>query len=285
MAASLHRFARSAPASPDVWRAIRPRSTSSASGLLCVWTLKIASRPTTSGGETRIWRSNRPGRSSAVSSFSRRLDAAITTSDPVVWKPSISTSSWLSVCSRSEFMSEPRLAPTASSSSMKMIAVFALRASANRRRIRAAPRPANISTNDAADWEKNSAPDSPATALASSVLPVPGGPCRRIPFGTFAPSASKRLGSRRNSTTSASSALASSAPATAAQLTDAEDSGLICCGLVFGISFSVRQMKTTSRNMKMIGAQVMISGSRLLQLYQCGSATAGIGGGATNSIV
>ena len=72
--------------------------------------------------------------------------------------------------------------------------------------------------------------------------------------------------------------MASSAPATSAQLIDDDDSGLICCGFVFGISFSVRQMKTTSRNMKMIGAQVMISGSRLLQLYQCGSATAGVGG-------
>jgi hypothetical protein len=37
-------------------------------------------------------------------------------------KPSISTSSWLSVCSRSELLSDPRRAPTASSSSMKMIA-------------------------------------------------------------------------------------------------------------------------------------------------------------------
>ena len=53
--------------------------------------------------------------------------------------------------------------------------------------MRAAPRPANISTKEAADWAKNWAPDSFATALASSVLPVPGGPCSRIPFGTVAP--------------------------------------------------------------------------------------------------
>ena len=88
----------------------------------------------------------------------------------------------------------PRRPPTASSSSMKMIAGSCLRATANRRRMRAAPRPANISTKDAADCAKNCAPDSFATALASSVLPVPGGPCRRMPFGTFAPSAWKRLG-------------------------------------------------------------------------------------------
>ena len=102
--------------------------------------------PSTSGGETKIWRSKRPGRSSAGSSFSSRLDAAITTRSPVRAKPSISTSSWLSVCSRSELLSEPRSPPTASISSMKMIAGRCLRASANRRRMRAAPRPANIST-------------------------------------------------------------------------------------------------------------------------------------------
>ena len=38
---------------------------------------------------------------------------------------------------------------------MKMIAGAALRASRNRRRMRAAPRPANISTNEEADCAKN----------------------------------------------------------------------------------------------------------------------------------
>ena len=79
---------------------------------------------------------------------------------------------------------------------MKMMAEECLRASLNRRRIRAEPRPANISTNDEADCAKNDAPDSWATALASSVLPVPGGPCRRIPAGRWAPRVRKRLASR-----------------------------------------------------------------------------------------
>ena len=134
-----------------VWRAMISKSTSLASGLLRVCTPRIALRPTTSGGETKIWRSKRPGRSSAGSSLSSRFDAAITTRSPLVAKPSISTSSWLSVCSRSELLSEPRRAPTASISSMKTIAGAFLRASANRRRMRAAPRPANISTKLAAD--------------------------------------------------------------------------------------------------------------------------------------
>ena len=74
----------------------------------------------------------------------------------------------------------------------------------------------------------------------------------------LAPSSANRFGSRRNSTTSASSALASSAPATSLQAIDDDDSGLICCGFVRGISFIVRQMKNTRSPMKMMGAHVMI---------------------------
>ena len=59
--------------------------------------------------------------------------------------------------------------------------------------MRAAPRPTNISTNDAADWAKNLALASFATAFASSVLPVPGGPWSRTPFGTEAPSCLEAL--------------------------------------------------------------------------------------------
>ena len=150
-------------------------------------------------------------------------------------KPSSSTSSWFRVWSFSPETSLPRVAPTASSSSMNTIAGLALRASRNRRRMREAPRPANISTNDAADWAKNWALDSCATALASSVLPVPGGPCSRMPLGTWAPSCLKRSGSRRKSTTSRSSSLASSTPATSSQLIESCELGLISCGLVRGI--------------------------------------------------
>src|SRR4051812_17295733 len=231
----------------------------------------IASRPATSGGETKIWRSKRPGRSSAESSFSSRFDAAMTTRSLLVEKPSISTSSWLRVCSRSELLSEPRSPPTASISSMKMIAGRCLRAIANSRRIRAAPSPANISTNAAADCEKKFAPASCATALASSVLPVPGGPCSRMPRGTVAPSLRKRCGCRRNSTTSWSSALASSAPATSSQPIAPLASGLISVGFVLGISFSVRHRKKTSRPMKMIGAHVCSHVDMESHEYQAGS--------------
>ena len=98
--------------------------------------------------------------------------------------------------------------------------------------MRAAPTPTNVSTNAAADCAKKFALDSCATAFASSVLPVPGGPCSRIPFGTVAPSCLKRFGSRRNSTTSRSSSFASSTPAISSQAIFGEASGLICCGFV-----------------------------------------------------
>ena len=153
----------------------------------------------------------------------------------------------------------PRRAPTASSSSMKMIAGRALRASENSRRMRAAPRPANISTNEAADWEKNWAPDSPRDGLGQQRLARAGRAVQQDALRDLARRAPRTAsGSRRNSTTSASSALASSAPATSVPAIEEADSGLICCGLVRGISFIVRQMKNTSRPMKMIGAQVMI---------------------------
>ena len=43
--------------------------------------------------------------------------------------------------------------------------------------------------------EKNGTFDSPATAFASMVLPVPGGPTSRIPFGMEAPISLYLLGS------------------------------------------------------------------------------------------
>ena len=82
----------------------------------------------------------------------------------------------------------PRARPSASSSSMKMIAGACLRACSNRSRTRAAPTPTNISTNSEPEIEKNGTPASPATARASSVLPVPGGPTSSTPLGGRPPS-------------------------------------------------------------------------------------------------
>src|SRR3954469_23785137 len=72
---------RAAPGSPLGCGATMPRSTS-ATGLLRVWTSRIFSRPATSGGATKTWRSKRPGGSSAGSSLSSRFEAGITTMSP-----------------------------------------------------------------------------------------------------------------------------------------------------------------------------------------------------------
>ena len=107
---SLSRFARSAPVKPTVIWASFSNLTSSSIGLFSACTRKICSRPFTSGRSTVTWRSKRPGRSSAGSRMSGRLVAAIRMTDSLSSKPSISTSSWLSVCSRSSWP-PPKPAP------------------------------------------------------------------------------------------------------------------------------------------------------------------------------
>ncbi len=91
-------------------------------------------------------------------------------------------------------------------------------ACSNRSRTRAAPTPTNISTKSLPLIEKNGTPASPATARARRVLPVPGGPYSRMPFGTLAPIAWNLAGFSRYSLTSSSSSTASSTPATSAKV-------------------------------------------------------------------
>ena len=71
---------------------------------------------------------------------------------------------------------------------MKMIEGARFFASSNMLRTREAPTPTKTSMNSDAEIEKNGTPASPASALASRVLPVPGGPMSRMPWGTSAPS-------------------------------------------------------------------------------------------------
>ena len=76
-------------------------------------------------------------------------------------KPSISTSSWFSVCSRSSWpppMPAPRWRPTASISSMKMMQGEFCFACSKRSRTRLAPTPTNISTKSEPEIEKNGTP-------------------------------------------------------------------------------------------------------------------------------
>ncbi len=126
-AASLQRLARSAPEKPGVWLARDFKSTEGASFILRVCTLSISSLPLISGRCTMMWRSNLPGRKIAGSRVSGLLVAAIRINPSWVSNPSISTKSAFRVCSLSSWpppMPEKRKRPTASISSIKIIAPF-----------------------------------------------------------------------------------------------------------------------------------------------------------------
>mmetsp|Transcript_14802 Transcript_14802/g.34479 ORF Transcript_14802/g.34479 Transcript_14802/m.34479 type:complete len:349 (+) Transcript_14802:1290-2336(+) len=225
MAASFMRLASEAPEKPMVRLATIIRSTLEARGLPLQCTFRIASRPIASGRSTGTRRSKRPGRSSAESSTSARLVAAITITPWLPSNPSISVRIWLSVCSRSSLppicpRPEPaRCRPIASISSIKMMHGAFFFASEKTLRTRDAPTPTNISTNSEPEHEMKGTPASPATARASSVLPVPGAPSMITPRGALAPSAANLPGFLRNSTTSSSSCLDWSQPATSSKTT------------------------------------------------------------------
>mmetsp|Transcript_27304 Transcript_27304/g.61923 ORF Transcript_27304/g.61923 Transcript_27304/m.61923 type:complete len:381 (-) Transcript_27304:454-1596(-) len=218
MAASFSRFFSAAPARPGVRRATCSRSTSGARGLLRACTLRMSTRPLKSGTPISILRSKRPARTRASSRMSTLFVAAMVITPWLPSKPSISTSSWFRVFSRSSLPPEdwppPRLRPTASISSMKRMQGAASLASLNRSRTREGPTPTNISTKSEPEMEKKGTLASPAVALASSVFPVPGGPQSSAPLGIFAPRSVNFLGSLRNCTNSIISLLASSQPAT-----------------------------------------------------------------------
>ena len=87
-------------------------------------------------------------------------------------------------------------------------------ASANISRTRDAPTPTNISTKSEPEMLKKGTLASPAIALASSVLPVPGAPSNRTPLGILAPTLVNFPGSFKNSTISSNSSFSSFNPAT-----------------------------------------------------------------------
>ena len=132
----------------------------------------MASLPTKSGSSTGTRRSNRPGLVNAGSRDSGRFVAAKMITPLLPSKPSISVRSWLRVCSRSSINT--------------IHGAFSF-ACLNKSLTFEAPIPTNISTNSEPEIEKNGTFASPATALASIVLPVPGGPTKRTPFGMEAP--------------------------------------------------------------------------------------------------
>ena len=106
-------------------------------------------------------------------------------------KPSISTSNWLSVCSRLSLTGPrctPRSRPMASNSSMKIMQGAWDLACSNRSRTRARYAHEHLDEFAAAEGEEGHA------GLARHgprrrVLPVPGGPTKSTPLGILAPNA------------------------------------------------------------------------------------------------
>ena len=190
-AASLARLARSAPEKPGVPLAITVISTSGARASFLVCTSKILFLPLISGLGTTTCRSNLPGLNRAGSKTSGLFVAAIRITPSVASNPSISTNNWLRVCSLSSLpppKPAPRCLPTASISSMNMIQGAFFFPCSNMSLTLLAPTPTNISTKSEPEMEKKGTFASPAIALASKVLPVPGGPTNKAPLGIFPPS-------------------------------------------------------------------------------------------------
>jgi len=136
-------------------------------------------------------------------------------------KPSSSTKSAFKVCSLSSCpppIPAPLCLPTASISSRNMMHGEFFLPCSKRSRTRDAPTPTNISTKSEPHNEKNGTPASPAIALASKVLPVPGCPTRSTPLGSLAPICLYLSGFFKKSIISLTSSLASSTPATSAKV-------------------------------------------------------------------
>ena len=183
--------------------------------------MSILTLPLRSGFSTTTRLSKRPGRSRAGSSISGLLVAPSTMMPLPGSKPSISLKSWLRVCSRSS-LPPKRVSldlPMASISSMKMMQGALAFACLKRSLTLDAPTPTNISTKSEPVSEKKGTSASPATALASRVLPVPGGPTSRAPLGSFAPMERYFAGLCRKSTISTNDSFASSSPATSSKVT------------------------------------------------------------------
>mmetsp|Transcript_12660 Transcript_12660/g.38743 ORF Transcript_12660/g.38743 Transcript_12660/m.38743 type:complete len:268 (+) Transcript_12660:2284-3087(+) len=146
-------------------------------------TFSCASR--VSGVPTNTSRSKRPGRNRPASTRSGRFVAPTTnTSPPEESSPSTSASSWLTMRSETPPESEPRprAGARASSSSKNITHGRAARARTNRSRTFFSLSPTYMFSSSGPLTEMKLQPHSLATAFASRVLPLPGGPYRRSPL-------------------------------------------------------------------------------------------------------
>ncbi len=126
---------------------------------------------------------------------SLRFVAPMANTSPRSPTPSSSVRSAATTESVTLFVDDPRTGARASSSSKKMIEGATVFARANTSRTPRSDSPTHLSRSSAPLTEKNAAPLSWARARMTNVLPVPGGPWRRIPFGASIPMRAKRSGS------------------------------------------------------------------------------------------
>mmetsp|Transcript_4966 Transcript_4966/g.16635 ORF Transcript_4966/g.16635 Transcript_4966/m.16635 type:complete len:248 (-) Transcript_4966:503-1246(-) len=195
MPASVHTALDSAPEASVIMAAIFLRSMPRMRFILREWMRRMSARASSLGLGNSILRSMRPGRRRAESRMSMRLVAMITLmfwddSKPSSW---LRSSSMVRCTSRSPESSESkRLVPTASISSMNMMAGCFSLASANASRTSLAPSPMNICTSCGPASLRKHALVCAAQARAMRVLPTPGGPNMSTPFGGLMPMFSKR---------------------------------------------------------------------------------------------
>mmetsp|Transcript_4547 Transcript_4547/g.16860 ORF Transcript_4547/g.16860 Transcript_4547/m.16860 type:complete len:206 (+) Transcript_4547:370-987(+) len=155
----------------------------------------MSARESSVGLGNSILRSILPGRNKAGSRISSLFVAMMT----LIWLLDSNPSSWLSSSSIVRWTSEsppplPRALPIESTSSMKRIAGAFSRAITNNSRTIFAPSPMYFCTSSLPETRIKQHSVWCATALASSVLPVPGGPYKITPFGCAIPRLSKSSG-------------------------------------------------------------------------------------------
>mmetsp|Transcript_19040 Transcript_19040/g.55985 ORF Transcript_19040/g.55985 Transcript_19040/m.55985 type:complete len:281 (-) Transcript_19040:448-1290(-) len=195
--ASVHTALLSAPDASVIMPAIFLRSMPRMRFILREWMRRISARASSLGLGNSILRSIRPGRRSAESRMSMRFVAIITL---MFWEDS-KPSSWLRSSSMVRCTSESppdspsiRDEPMESISSMKMMEGACSRAITKSSRTMREPSPIYFCTSSEPETRMKVQSVWCATARASKVLPVPGGPYISSPLGCWMPSASKSSG-------------------------------------------------------------------------------------------
>ena len=189
MPAYVHTAFVSAPEAPVIFYAIFLRSIPLIRFIFLEWILRISTLDSTVGLGNSIFRSIRPGRNKAGSKISILLVAMMILMVCVVSKPS----SWFNNYNIVRWTSESPLCPSIreppieSTSSMKMMQGECWRAITNNSLTILAPSPIYFWTSSEPETLMKVQSVWWAMALASKVLPVPGGPYRSTPFGWAIP--------------------------------------------------------------------------------------------------